>query len=362
VADDSAGEKTEEASDRKIERYREEGRVATSRELVAALTMAAGVIGGIFAAPEILRGIVSVARTSFTRATTGELTTSSAATIVLGVLTELGPGIVGFLGPAVVVGAVAGLGLTRFNFSFTPLEPKPERLDPVANFQSQLLSATPWVSLAKSLAIGIVIAWAVYSAVIEELDVLPSAAAWTPSMQLGYLGYMARLVFERAIPVTILIGIGDFAYQTWKLNQDMMMTRQEVKQEHKDMEGDPLVRARRRQRARQIMARRQLADVPKADVVVTNPTHYAVALRYRKEENAAPLILARGADSVALQIRTIASRNDIPIVENQALARALYAKGKVGAPVPKEFYPPVARVLAAIYRRKKVEPKPSQPK
>lgn len=350
---DEAGEKTEQATERRIEQSRTQGRVASSRELIAAVSMAAGVVGGGLAAPGLLQTLVNVGRMSLDRATTGVLSVEDVPTLAQGILLAAAPGVLGFIVPAAGASLVTGLLLTRFNVSTEALEPKFERLDPFTNFSSQFMSSTPWVGLARSLAIGAVVVWSVYSSLAGELLVLPAASAWSAPTQLAFMGRMARTVFERAIPVTLLVGMADYAWQNWKSSRDMMMTRQEVKEEHKDTDGDPVMKQRRRQRARQIAANRQVRDVPRADVVVTNPTHYAVALRYRKEENAAPMILAIGVDLVALRIRAAAGRNDVPVVENQPLARALAARGRVGKPVPRDLYGPVAKVLAAIYRRRK---------
>jgi flagellar biosynthetic protein FlhB len=136
----------------------------------------------------------------------------------------------------------------------------------------------------------------------------------------------------------------------------MKMSKQDVKQEMKEQDGDPLIKARRRAMARQIAFGRQLQDVQKADVVLTNPTHYAVAIRYRKEEGDAPIVLARGIDHQALQIRAEAGRHDVPTIENRPLARALHAKSKVGRPIPKDFFGPVAQVLAVVYKRRRRAP------
>jgi flagellar biosynthetic protein FlhB len=145
----------------------------------------------------------------------------------------------------------------------------------------------------------------------------------------------------------------DLVYQRWQLSQRMMMSVQEVRDEHRESEGDPQIKAKRKQRQRQLATRQSLAKVALADVVVTNPTHYAIALRYRRQENAAPVVVARGLDHLALQIRQEAMRNDVMVIENRPLARALYAKAKVGAAIPAEFYPAVAEVLAVVYRRRR---------
>ncbi len=354
MAENDGAEKTEPASERKIEKSRKEGRVAGSRELTASVAMASAVIVGALVAPSMLENMVGFSRFCFQRGISGEIEAGDLPSLMYTGMWAVGPGLLAFLLPGSVAAVILGLAMTQFNYTTDALEPKFERIDPIKNLQGQMLSAQPWVGLLKSVMVGVVVAWAVYSAIESELHLLPASSSWPAGSQLIFLGRLIRLVFERAIPMTVLLGIGDYLYQIWRMNQQLMMTRQEVKEEHKDTEGDPLIKQRRRQMARLFTSRRRIEDVARADVVVTNPTHYAVALRYRKAENAAPVILARGFDLVALQIRTIAARNDVPIVENRALARALAVKGRVGGAVPPEFYGAVARVLAAVYRRKKL--------
>jgi len=171
-------------------------------------------------------------------------------------------------------------------------------------------------------------------------------------VQLFFIGSVTGSIFERSLPIVLLIGVVDLLWQHYKTSNDLMMTRQELKQEMKDTEGDPMLKQRRRARGRQIAFSKQLKDTETADVVVTNPTHFAAALRYRREVHVAPILVARGADLAALKIRAVAVRHDIPIVENRALARALVAKGRVGAPIPADYYGPVAKILAALLRRR----------
>lgn len=346
-------EKTEQATERQIQKFREEGKVATSKELLAAVSLAVGVFAFYGALPWIGSGLLHVARDSFARAATRDFVVGDVATFAARLLVAVGPGVIGTIGPGVLAGLGIGLVITNFNVSSEAITPDFERLDPIGAAKSMFFSLSPWVNLAKALAVAALLSWSVYSAVAEHFRSLPVASWWPVGAQLTFLSVLAKGILTRALPMALAVGGADYAWQRYQLSEQMMMTREDVKQEHKDSEGDPQVRARRRQRARQLAMGRRIADVAKADVVVTNPTHYAVALRYRKEENASPVVVARGLDHMALRIRSEATRKDVPVIENRQLARALYAKAKVGAPIPAEFYGPVAQILALVYRRRK---------
>jgi len=234
-----------------------------------------------------------------------------------------------------------------------PLKFDLEKLNPLPGFQKLFMSSTPLVELAKGLLKLGLIGWLVWSAVEEQLGLLPELSHVTVWEVLEVHGQMAMLVVVRALPVALLIAILDYSYQWYQLHEKMMMTREEVKEEHKDMEGDPHVRAARRARAREIANVKAVRDVHRADVVVTNPTHYAVALRYDVGEAPAPIVIARGVDHVALKIKQEARRHDIPVIENRPLARALYAESKTGQMIPENLYAAVAQVLAVILRRRR---------
>ena len=351
---DSDAEKTEDASERRIEQYRREGRVATSRELVAAVSLAVGAFFALVAIAWAAESMVNLLRaTMLQSASSGEFTTGDVPRLFFECLAAMAPAVLVVVVPAWLATLATGMAATRFNVTTEVLDLKWERLDPFGAFQQIYLSRTPWVQLAKGLAITSVIVWAVWGALEANMDALPLLASWTVGGQIAFLEDLTVDVLKRAIPAALAIGAVDYLYQRWDMAQQMMMTKQEVKQEHKESDGDPMIKARRRARARQIVFSNQLRDVVKADVVVTNPTHYAVALRYRKEENAAPVVLARGVDHLAALIRAAATRNDVPILENRQLARALYAQARAGRPIPKDLFAPVAQVLAAVYRRRK---------
>ena len=168
--------------------------------------------------------------------------------------------------------------------------------------------------------------------------------------------YLGHLVFDVAIRIAILvlvIGIADYAYQKWQHNEDLKMTKQEVKEEYKQMEGDPIVKNRIRQAQRDAARQRMMEEVPKSDVVITNPTHLAIALKYEEGVTQAPKVVAKGADLVALKIKEIAKENDVPIMENKPLARMLFKEVELEQQIPQDMYEAVAEVLAMVYKLKK---------
>lgn len=352
MAEDSDQERTEEASERRIQQFRDEGRVAQSKELISAvglfagagaLVMSLGLFGSGF------RHLMDALRAhlgdhDLTRADLLQIATTIGLTIV--------PPTLLVLAAASFTTIMAGLLLTQFNFATSALEPKFERLDPFANFQQHFMSIQPVVQLVKSCVVGVAVGWAAWAAVEDRLDALPVVAGLGVRGQTAFLVELVVAFLQRVIPVALAVGALDYGWQRYQLAEQMKMTKEEVKQEHKEQEGDPKIKGKRRQRARQIAMGQTLRKVKDADVVVVNPTHYAVALRYRKEEGGAPMVVARGVDHLALKIRAEASRHEIPVIENRPLARALYAQAKLGLPIPAEFYGPVAQLLAVVYRRR----------
>ncbi len=346
-------EKTEDASERRIQQAREEGRVATSKELVAAIGVIAGG-GTLFAAmPFIGSGLTELVNVLRARALGGELTSADVTWIASTVAVTVGPPVLLVLAAAGLAMAVSGSAITGFNIAPAALEPKPDRLDPIAAAQNQFFSWQPWVQLLKGTCVAAFIAWAAWGCIRDHLDAIPVLGTLGPRGQVSFLGDLVFDFAQRVGPVVLAIGVADFAWQKFNMARQMKMTKEEVKQEHKEQEGDPKVKARRRQRARQIAMQSQLPRVKDADVVIVNPTHYAIALRYRRDENAAPMVVARGVDHLALLIRAEANRHEIPIIENRPLARALHARCRFGLPIPAEFFGPVAQVLAVVYRQRR---------
>jgi flagellar biosynthetic protein FlhB len=325
------------------------------------VSLGGGVLGLVVGLPWLGEAVLGLARSLLARSADTRLVPADVPLLVRELLIAVGPGVMLVLVPAALLGIGVSLVTTGFNISVEALEPKLERIDPMSGL-TRFVSPQSLQGALKSFLVLFLVGWSAWSAMAPYMDYLPAAATLSASSQIRLLAELGRSLLTRATVAALTIGAADFGFQKWNLSRQMRMSKQEIKEEHKDSEGDPLVRAARRRRARQLATRKMLTEVPKADVIETNPTHYAVALRYRKAENAAPVVVARGVDHMAMHIRSLASKNDIPIIENRPLARALYAQAKVGVAIPKEFYGPVAQVLAVIYRRRrKPAPAPALP-
>jgi flagellar biosynthetic protein FlhB len=216
----------------------------------------------------------------------------------------------------------------------------------------QLVSRRSAVELVKSLTKILLIAVVAYKAVASEFDGALLLADMPVIDTVRYLGRVAAKVLTRTCGVLVLLALADFLYVRWDLEQKMKMTKQEQKEEFKETEGNPQLKSRIRSLQHQMARKRMMAEVPKADVVITNPTHYAVALRYERGGMAAPQVIAKGADHVALHIRELARKHRVPVVENKPVARALY-RVELGQPVPEDMFKAVAEILAYVYSLKR---------
>ncbi len=208
------------------------------------------------------------------------------------------------------------------------------------------------VELLKAFLKIIIIVWVAYSAVVDDSRNLLLLYDMSLIQAVMFVG---SVIINAGMKISIaycIIGIADYIYQKWKFKEDMKMTKQEVKDEYKNSEGDPQVKGKQKAKMREASQRRMMQDVPRADVVITNPTHYAVALKYDAQEAEAPVVLAKGTDYLALQIKEKAKEADVEIVENKPLARMLYANVEIGEEIPPELYQTVAEILATVYRLK----------
>ncbi|HIG74922.1 MAG TPA: EscU/YscU/HrcU family type III secretion system export apparatus switch protein [Bacteroidetes bacterium] len=343
-------EKQFDPTPRRLAKAREDGQVFRSREFgsVALLAVAAGVIGlGAGPAMGVLRGLTARV---YTDAGQVVLTPHS----VQGIVLELGADVLLILGPlfvAVTVVAV-GVNVAQSGWVFSPkaLQPKGNRISP-AQGAKRLFSSKGLFELVKALAKVAIVGPVVYATVqtwmpeILALHLVPFEAAFPKA------GTWTLLLLTQMLLALGLLAGADFAFEKWKYTQDLKMTRQEVKDEAKDSEGDAQFKARRRQIARERASRPRLDHaILKADVVITNPTHYAVALAYSPETGPAPVVLAKGMRKRALAIKALAAEHGVPTVENVPLARALHASVEEGAPIDESLYTAVAAVLAEVYR------------
>jgi len=344
------GDKTEEPTAKKRRDARKKGQVARSQELNAAFVMLMG-----FFVLRILWEFIygNIAEyTIYTYSNLAEQGTSleSIRAIFLGVMllfakTSL-PVMLGIM--------VIGLGINLFQVglvvSTEKLEPKLDNLNPINGF-GRIFSKRSLVELFKSILKIIIIGFFLYLYLKDQIPFMPYFIYYDLATSLTRIADIVFTLAFQIIAVIMVLAVADYAYQKWQTTQDLMMTKQEVKDEYKQTEGDPQIKGKIKQKQRQMAMMRMMQEVPKADVIITNPTHLAIALMY-KPGMVAPLIVAKGQDVVAERIKRIAKDNRVPIVENKPLARALFHAVQVGDSVPQELYQAVAEVLAYVYKLK----------
>jgi flagellar biosynthetic protein FlhB len=340
--------RTEEPSEYKIRRAREEGRVAKSQELIGALVLLLPVMTLLFLAPSMLRTCVEMVRFFFLRA--AELDPTKDGIIPAVFLSYFIRLVLPIVVMAMAAAILANLVQTGFLFTTKPLTPDFSKIVPRFGkyFQRTLFSREGFFNFFKSIVkLGIIglVAYFIISGNIEKLANLQRASLWTGISTIASLA--ARMLIICAL-LLLLLSIPDYMFQRWQYRESLKMTKQEVKEEQRTYEGDPYVRSRLRNRMREIMTRNMIQRVPQADVVITNPTHFAVALEYHQNAMAAPQVTAKGEDEIAFRIRRVAEQHGVPLVENKPLARALYANTEPGDIIPEAYWQLVAEVLSKV--------------
>lgn len=347
-------EKSHEPSERKREQAREKGEVPKSKELTAAAALA-GTMGALALGPTMLEQLQGVFRRSWADQST-DLDPGDAGALMQGVVGDVA---LLSMPPLLVVGVVTLVVAAAQNHFVLPkdaLEIKWERLDPIASFKQKFMSAAPLVELAKGTIVFGVALGVVWYNRSDWLALVFAALGAGPAGLVELLYELTYQLVATMIGAGLVVGGIDYAYSWWQQEEKMRMSHQELRDEHKDTDGDPHMRAARKALQRKIMASANLRKVRTADVVITNPTHYAIALRYRREENHAPVVIARGVDHMALRIKAEARQHGVAVIENRVLARALYAKTEAGRTIPDDLYGPVAQVLAVVLKRRARRP------
>jgi flagellar biosynthetic protein FlhB len=288
-------------------------------------------------------------RASFQHLTQPDLTTET----VMAAMTTFSLELAKLLGPVfavmIAVGVIANLAQVGFIFTLHPLKPDFSRLNPLEGAK-RLISTRSLVELVKSIAKLSIVAFVVWKIVEGKLTLFLMLPRMT--WQAG-IGTVVGTVFDVAIwaaSVLFLLALIDYGYQRFSFDRSIRMSREEIKEEYKQTEGNPVIRQRVRQLQRAVAQRRMMQAVPKADVVITNPTHFAVALQYDAKTMRAPRVVAKGADLLAQQIKKVAAENGVPMMENRPLAQALYKQCEIGHEVPADLYAAVAELLAFVYR------------
>lgn len=356
MAENDDKERTEEPTPRRRQEARERGQVPLSHEIVGvallfALVLAFALGGGDVAGGVgelIARGIRAIGERG-----PRELTLEEASAELFGVGLSGGKLILGLLLPVLVVGLLAAYGQIGFAVSSKALELNPERLDPVAGTK-RVLGLRSGVRTLMGLLKLVFVSVAMVAVALTQIEEIVATGAMELGPALAVIGHVMLRCVAAGLAALLALALADLGYQRWQHERDLKMSKDEVRQELKQTEGDPHVKARIRRAQREMASRRMMQDVPKATVVVTNPTHYAVALRYEREEDAAkgraPRVVAKGVDLVAQRIKEVAREAGVIVYEDAPLARTLHAKCEIGDAIPVELYQAVAGVLAYVYR------------
>jgi len=342
-------ERTESATAKRRREAREEGQVARSPEVLTAFVLAAGVLGLWVGARNMYAEIASLSADLLRLGTVPELTGAATAALAIRVVGVLVRSLAPILLAAVVGGIAGNVVQVGFMVSAKAIEANPGRLDPFNGFKN-LFQKAKLVDLVKSLLKVAVVGWVAYVAVRDRLGELPYLTDLPPRGLLVYLLDLGFAILKYVLLVYVVIALLDYAFQRWQYEERIKMSKQEVKDEYKETEGDPLIKSRIRSLQREMARRRMMAEVPKSDVVITNPTHFAVALRYDAAEMDAPRVVAKGADLVAQRILELAREHRVPLYEAPPVARTLYRQVEVGDPVPADLFQAVAEILAHVYR------------
>ncbi|HEY8548650.1 MAG TPA: flagellar biosynthesis protein FlhB [Vicinamibacterales bacterium] len=349
-------ERTEQPTGKRLQDARKKGQVARSKDVQDTLQLAAAVIALVWMGSYMVRaladrladGLARVHEVAHRPLVPGELAGLTASyTIALAMIA----------GPMVLAALVGGMSAVAaqggWNFSVEPLKPNFTRLSP-ANGLKRLVPSRAGIDLARMLIVATALAWVSWGVLRAFLDQAVTLSRLAPGDSAGVMWATVLTLFKRALVVFGTVAAADYLVRRWQHRRSLRMTKQEVKEEHKMLEGNPEIKGRVRRLQREMARRRMLAAVPQATVVITNPTHIAVALEYRREEMAAPRVVAMGADHLAQKIKEVARAHGVPTVENVALARALYASAEIDRPIPVELFEAVAEVLAYLVRLKQL--------
>lgn len=364
MPEQSGGEKVLPASPRKIQKAREQGNVARSQDLGAAVSLSVALLGLWLFGPMAADALLTLTGYYFSEAHALQANQAGMQALIGQAILLSIPAAVPLMLLLLVAGVAANLTQVGFLVAPQAVQPKIERLNPITGFQ-RFASMRSLVELLKSLGKLAVVGWISWVTLVDMVPQMLVTMHQPPATGGLMIWDMALTVWWRVVLAMIAIGLLDFAFQRYQYGRDNMMTVQEARDELKELEGDPRVKQRVRQIQRQMATQRMMAEVPEAEVVITNPTTYAVALRYNPAQMDAPVVVAKGARRVAERIRDLAAEHDVPVVQRPELARTLYRSVEIGQAVPETVFRAVAEVLAFVYeidrREQKVRERARQP-
>ena len=353
--DGPGGEKTEPATSKKLNDIRKEGQVAKSKELITAVSLMSLFIilkiylsklgtGLIDVYTQVYNSISKVVDDSY-----NGLPIRTAGSVMQQVIIDMIKLVIPILLVAIVIAILGNMLQQKWMVTAKPLQPKFSKISPISGFK-RMFSVRQLVELIKSIAMISIIMIVVYNTVKSKMNILLTFYDVGLNTALSTIGSIIIDLGIKISAVFLIVGFADLFYQRIKFKNDNMMTKQEIKDEFKNTEADPQVKGQIKRRMQEVSRRRMMQQLPEADVVITNPTHFAVALKYEPDAGKAPVVIAKGADYLAFQIKDKAKEYNIAIVENKPLARILYHNIDIGMEIPPELYQAVAEILAVVMR------------
>ncbi len=351
MPEESFQERTEEATPKRREEARKKGQVAKSRELASVAVLLSGILTLFWGCGFFYHQLSTILRYYFQHAASIHVNPTNMQGIALLALRQMAVVMAPLFGIMTLVAILANFLQIGPLLALEQIKPKFSHISPLSGIK-RLFSPQALMELFKSLFKLGVVTWIAYATVRGEMYSLLPLLDQAPAQILSYIGKVSFEIFFRSALAMIILAIIDFLFQRWQHEKELKMTKQEVKEEYKQTEGDPQVKARIRSLQREAAKKRMMAEVPEADVVITNPTHLAVALKYDGLTMEAPQVVAKGAGLVAEKIKEIAREHGVPVIENKPLAQSLYKSVEVGQTIPETLYKAVAEVLAFVYRLK----------
>ena len=349
--DNKDQEKTEQATSKRRQDAREKGQVAKSRELASVAVLGACLLYFYFDASVMANRLMAIMRMSFRKSGQITITIDTIQSLLLDLVFQifilLGP----FLLIVLLAGFVANILQVGFFFSSEAITPKYSKIDPIQGFQ-RLFSLRSLVEFLKVILKMAIVGTIAYLTIKGEFDMIPPLMELNVNDILGFIGKVSFKILYTTCWVLVILAILDYAYQRWEHERSLKMSKQEIKEENRQTDGDPLIKGRIKRLQREIARKRMMAAVPKADVVITNPTHLAVAIRYQPETMNAPCVIAKGAGFIAERIKEIARNSGVPVIENKAVAQVLYKIVAVEQTIPISLYKAIAEILAYVYSLK----------
>lgn len=346
-----AGEKTEKATPKKRQDTRKKGQVAKSQDVNTAFVLLAGFAVLSFFGSYMKNIVTSIFIFSFEDNMLVPLTENSVSVIFLQMIEQAAYLLMPIMIAAMIAGVLSNYLQIGFLFSTEAIQPKLNKLNPISGFK-RIFSWRALVEFVKSILKIVLVGVVVFVVIWLRIDEILILSQKSIGAALATLADITVNVGLYSAVVLMFIAIFDYFYQKFDYEKNIRMSKQDIKDEYKNSEGDPLIKSKIKQRQREMAMQRMMQEVPNADVVITNPTHYAIAIKYDEEKMDAPFVVAKGVDFVAQKIKLIAKENDVTTIENRPLARALYDQTEIGQGIPEEFFKAIAEILAFVYKAK----------